>query len=84
MHVLTCRTSGEGECEASEGSLMCEDMLRAGYQEFIVDPGVRQGLPFPVSCCWKRHTEKVLSMASFFALRATQNLGNLGCSRQRQ
>ena len=21
---------------------MCEDMLRAGYQRFIVDPGVRQ------------------------------------------
>jgi hypothetical protein len=37
-----CRTSREGDCEASEGSFMCEDMLRAGYQHFVVDPGVRQ------------------------------------------
>ena len=55
--MLTCRTSGEGECEASEGSLMCEDMLRAGYQHFIVDPGVRQAY-FP-DTARKLYTDKV-------------------------
>ena len=32
----------EGECEASECNLLCEDMLRAGFSRFVVDPGVRQ------------------------------------------
>ena len=31
----------EGECAASECSLVCNDYLRAGYTNFIVDPGVR-------------------------------------------
>lgn len=51
------RTSGEGECEASEGSFMCEDMLRAGYQRFIVDPGVRQAY-FPETAR-KLYTDQV-------------------------
>ena len=55
--MLACRTSGEGECEGSEGSFMCEDMLRAGYQQFIVDPGVRQAY-FPETAS-KLYTEKV-------------------------
>lgn len=62
MQVLTgCigahRTSGEGECEASEGSFMCEDMLRAGYQRFIVDPGTRQAY-FPETAR-KLYTDQV-------------------------
>ena len=51
------RTSGEGECEASEGSFMCEDMLRAGYQRFIVDPGTRQAY-FPETAK-KLYTDQV-------------------------
>ena len=36
---------------------MCEDMLRAGYQHFIVDPGVRQAY-FP-DTARKLYTDKV-------------------------
>ena len=36
---------------------MCEDMLRAGYQHFIVDPGVRQAY-FP-DTARKLYTVKV-------------------------
>lgn len=56
MHVLS-RTHREGECEASEGSLMCEDFLRSGFQRFIVDPGVRQAY-FPETAR-KLYTDKV-------------------------
>ncbi len=55
-HVLS-RTHREGECEASEGSLMCEDFLRSGFQRFIVDPGVRQAY-FPETAR-KLYTDKV-------------------------
>ena len=42
--LISCRAhkEDEGECEASECNLLCEDMLRAGFSRFIVDPGVRQ------------------------------------------
>lgn len=36
---------------------MCEDFLRAGYQKFIVDPGVRQAY-FPETAR-KLYTDKV-------------------------
>ncbi|KAK9820093.1 hypothetical protein WJX72_006049 [[Myrmecia] bisecta] len=39
---VTFRAHVEGECAASEISLLCEDLLRAGYQRVIVDPAVRQ------------------------------------------
>ena len=44
LQVLLCRAhkEDEGECEASECNLLCEDMLRAGFSRFVVDPGVRQ------------------------------------------
>ncbi len=32
----------EGECAASECSLVCNDLQRMGYRKIIVDPGVRQ------------------------------------------
>ena len=32
----------EGECAASECSLVCNDFLRMGYHKIVVDPGVRQ------------------------------------------
>ena len=54
---IGCRTSREGDCEASEGSFMCEDMLRAGFQRFIVDPGVRQAY-FP-DTARKLYTDQV-------------------------
>ena len=79
-HVLTCRTSGEGECEASEGSFMCEDMLRAGYQRFIVDPGVRQAY-FP-DTARKLYTDKVGARHQF-TTGAHRSQG-LGSSRQLQ
>ena len=37
---------------------MCEDMLRAGYQRFIVDPGVRQA-HFPETAS-KLYTDQVI------------------------
>ncbi len=51
------RTSRPGECEASEGSLMCEEFLRAGHARMIVDPGVRQAY-FP-DTARKLYTDKV-------------------------
>ena len=36
------RMHKEGECAASECSLVCNDFLRAGFSDFVVDPGVRQ------------------------------------------
>lgn len=43
-NTILCRAhkEDEGECEASECNLLCEDMLRAGFSRFVVDPGVRQ------------------------------------------
>ena len=32
----------DGECAASECSLLCNDFLRLGYTALVVDPGVRQ------------------------------------------
>ena len=32
----------EGECAASECSLVCNDFQRLGYRNILVDPGVRQ------------------------------------------
>jgi len=32
----------EGECAASECSLVCNDLQRMGFNKIIVDPGVRQ------------------------------------------
>ena len=40
--VIPCRAHKENECAASECSLLCNDFLRLGYQNLIVDPGVRQ------------------------------------------
>lgn len=37
-----CRAHKEKECAASECSLLCNDYLRLGYQNMVVDPGVRQ------------------------------------------
>ena len=54
------RTSRPEECEASEGSLMCEDFLRAGHARMIVDPGVRQAY-FP-DTARKLYTDKVLNL----------------------
>ncbi len=31
----------EGECRASECTLVCHDLHRLGYREIIVDPGVQ-------------------------------------------
>lgn len=63
------RTHKEGECAASEGSLLCEDWLRAGLQRFIVDPGVRQAY-FP-DTARKLYTDKV---AINILLRGTRAL----------
>lgn len=62
MHFVS-RTHREGECEASEGSLMCEDFLRSGFQRFIVDPGVRQAY-FPETAR-KLYTDKVTASNAF-------------------
>ncbi len=42
MMIGLCRAHKENECAASECSLLCNDFLRLGYQNLIVDPGVRQ------------------------------------------
>eukprot|EP00884_Botryococcus_braunii_P015546 jgi/Botrbrau1/2675/Bobra.0203s0021.2 len=42
QHKLRMRMHREGECAASECTLLCNDLLRLGYQRFVVDPGVRQ------------------------------------------
>ena len=39
---MTHRAHREDECAASECSLLCNDYLRLGYQNLVVDPGVRQ------------------------------------------
>jgi len=38
---MACRSGKGGECRESETSVMCKDLLRMGYSNFIVDPGVR-------------------------------------------
>ncbi len=38
---LKIRTHAEGECHASECSLVCNDLHRLGYRDIIVDPAVR-------------------------------------------
>ncbi len=35
------RAHGEGECAASECSLLCDDFHRRGYTRVVIDPGVR-------------------------------------------
>lgn len=42
QHNLRVRMHKEGECAASECSLVCNDLQRMGYRKIIVDPGVRQ------------------------------------------
>lgn len=44
LTILTysCRAHKEKECAASECSLLCNDYLRLGYNNMVVDPGVRQ------------------------------------------
>lgn len=37
----------EGECAASECSLVCNDLQRMGFRKFIVDPSVRQAYNVP-------------------------------------
>lgn len=39
---FVCRMHKEGECAASECSLVCNDLQRMGYHKIVVDPGVRQ------------------------------------------
>ncbi|GIL63118.1 hypothetical protein Vafri_17243 [Volvox africanus] len=39
--VLDFREHREGECAASECSLLCDDMWRLGYDNIIMDPNVR-------------------------------------------
>ncbi|KAL3140543.1 hypothetical protein ABBQ32_005123 [Trebouxia sp. C0010 RCD-2024] len=41
-HNLRFRMHQEGECAASECSLVCNDFQRLGYRSILVDPGVRQ------------------------------------------
>lgn len=43
------RGHAEGECAASECSLLCNDFLRLGFRRMLVDPGVRQ-VPPAVRC----------------------------------
>ncbi|MEW5297786.1 MAG: hypothetical protein WDW36_000970 [Sanguina aurantia] len=38
---LRFRSHMEGECAASECSLLCDDMHRMGYNDMVMDPGVR-------------------------------------------
>jgi len=38
---LRFRTHLEGECAASECSLLCDDLHRLGYRRALVDPTVR-------------------------------------------
>jgi hypothetical protein len=57
---MVCRTHRKGKCKAWEGSLMCEDFLRASAQPFIVDPGLRQAY-FPETAR-KLYTNKVNSL----------------------
>ena len=40
--IACCRMHKEGECAASECSHMCNDFMRSGFTNFIVDPSVRQ------------------------------------------
>ena len=51
---------------------MCEDMLRAGYQHFIVDPGVRQAY-FPETA-EKLYTDKVRARQAPMLTCRTQEL----------
>ncbi|GIL85980.1 hypothetical protein Vretifemale_14254 [Volvox reticuliferus] len=39
--ILDFREHREGECAASECSLLCDDMWRLGYDNMIMDPNVR-------------------------------------------
>ncbi|KAK9827326.1 hypothetical protein WJX81_005222 [Elliptochloris bilobata] len=41
-HGTRVRGHKEGECAASECSLLCNDFLRLGFRRMLVDPGVRQ------------------------------------------
>ena len=38
---LRRRSHEPGECAASECSLLCNDFLRLGYDNMVVDPGIR-------------------------------------------
>ncbi len=41
------RSHGDGECAASECSLLCNDLLRRGAGRFLMDPGVRMAYAIP-------------------------------------
>ncbi len=43
----SARSHGDGECAASECSLLCNDLLRRGGDRFLMDPGVRVGYAIP-------------------------------------
>lgn len=55
--TLRAHKEDEKECEASECNLLCEDMLRANFSRFVVDPGVRQAY-FP-NTARQLYTKKV-------------------------
>ena len=59
------RMHKEGECAASECSLVCNDFLRSGYSNFVVDPGVRQ------VCCPAAGTQQPHSQPQPKAAQAT-------------
>lgn len=39
--ISSRRGHKKGECAASECTLLCNDFLRLGYSQFVVDPNVR-------------------------------------------
>lgn len=41
MDLLVHRDHAEGECRASECSLLCHDLRRLNYTRIVADPGVQ-------------------------------------------
>ena len=39
--LAMCRSSREGECFSSECKLVCDDLIRLGHSNILMDPGVR-------------------------------------------
>ena len=39
--MLPCRSTWEGECFQSECKLVCDDLVRLGYDRIVIDPSVR-------------------------------------------
>ena len=77
MHAC-CRTSRPGECEASEGSLMCEDFLRMGRARMLVDPGVRQAY-FP-DTARKLYTEQARDQGRYLCMQDWSSLEAVSAS----